>query len=186
MLWRTRRRHDMAADPGDGRSQSARLVGHGLPVYYPKYIPDDFEYCFSITGNCDIGYEVQVNPEAYVESYPRHYEIDGAGGKKYPSYVMTLVASSGGVSDTGTGEYANVQGTTWPGAGHAAGPPILRSPSATRVVSGKLLYEYSQGGRFSVVAWKTNRGVYWISNTLQDNIPNDQMVAMAASLTPAG
>lgn len=175
----------MSADPGDGKSQAARVVGHGLPVYYPADIPDNFVYCFSITGNCDIGYEVQVNPDAYAASYPRHYEIDGTDGKRYPSYVMTLVASSGGVSDTGTGEYATIQGTTWPGAGHAAGPPILRDPSSTAVVNGKLLYEYSQGGQLSVVAWKTNRGVYWISNTLQNNIPNPQMVAMAATFTQA-
>ena len=37
----------------------------------------------------------------------------------------------------------------------AAGPPILRTPSATKVVNGKVLYEYSQGGALSVVAWKT-------------------------------
>ena len=175
----------MAADTGDGQSQAAHLGNPGLPVYYPKYIPEDFTYCYSISGNCDIGYEVQVDPEAYALSYPRHYKIDGFDGKKYPSYAMTLVASSGGVSDTATGEYATVQGTTWPGAGHAGGPPILRTPSAIKVVNGKQLYLYSQGGALSVVAWKTNRGVYWISNTLQDNIPYPQMVAMAASFTPA-
>jgi len=175
----------MSADPGDGSSQAAHLGNPGPPIYYPKDIPDDFVYCYSITGNCDIGYETLVNPQAYAAAYPRHYMIEGTDGKRYPAYVMTLVASSGGVSDTGTGEYANVQGTTWPGAGHAVGPPILRSPSATQVVNGKLLYEYSQGGHFAVVAWKTSKGVYWISNTLQDDIPNDQMVAMAASLTQA-
>jgi LCP family protein required for cell wall assembly len=175
----------MAADSGDGNSQAAHLGHSGLPVYYPKYIPTNFAYCYSISGNCDIGYEVQVDPQAYAASYPRHYKIDGFGGKKYPSYVMTLVYSSGGESDTATGEYASVQGTTWPGAGHAAGPPILRTGYVTKVVNGKLLYVYSQGGRFAVVAWKTKGGVYWISNTLQNDIPNDQMVAMAASFTRA-
>ncbi len=175
----------MTSDPGDGNSQAAHLGNPGLPVYYPKDIPDNFVYCFSFTGNCSIGYEVQVNPQAYAASYPRHYEIDGLDGKHYPAYVMTLVASSGGVSDTATGEYATVEGTTWPGAGHTGGPPILRSPSAIKVVNGKVLYEYSQGGVLSVVAWKTRRAVYWISNTLQNNIPNNQMVAMAATFTPA-
>jgi LCP family protein required for cell wall assembly len=175
----------MSADTGDGISQAAHLGNPGMQVYYPKDIPDNFTYCFSITGNCDIGYEVQVAPHAYSAAYPRHYKITGTDGKRYPAYVMTLVYSSGGQSDTATGEYASVQGTTWPGAGHAAGPPILRAPSAIKVVNHKRLYEYSQGGKLAVVAWKTPRGVYWISNTLQNNIPNPQMVAMAASFTRA-
>jgi hypothetical protein len=33
------------------------------------------------------------------------------------------------------------------------------------------------------VAWHTRQGVYWISNTLTDNLTNQQMVAIAASLT---
>jgi hypothetical protein len=53
------------------------------------------------------------------------------------------------------------------------------------VVNGKLLYEYFQGGALSVVAWKTSSGVYWVSNTLQNDIPVPQMIAMAASFTRA-
>ncbi len=175
----------MSADTRDGNSQAAQLGHVGFPIYYPADLPDNFSYCFSITGNCDIGYEVQANPQAYAHSYPRRYEITAPDGHRYPAYVMTLVYTSGGQSDTGTGEYATVEGTTWPGAGHAAGPPILRTPSAVKVVNGKTLYEYSQGGALAVVAWKTEHGVYWISNTLQNDIPNDQMVAMAASFTRA-
>jgi LCP family protein required for cell wall assembly len=172
----------MTADVGDGTSQAAHVGSPGLPVYYPKDIPDNFVYCFSLTGNCAIGYEPS---SAYAASYPRHYSILGTDGKRYASYVMTLVASSGGISDTATGEFATVQGTTWPGAGHEAGPPILRSPSGYKVVNNKVLYLYSLDGNLTVVAWKTSKGVYWISNTLQNNIPNKQMIAMAASLTHA-
>jgi polyisoprenyl-teichoic acid--peptidoglycan teichoic acid transferase len=175
-------RANMIADPDDGTSQAAHLGHPGLPVYYPKYIPEDYAYCFSLTGNCNIGYEPA---SAYASSYPRHYAIDGFDGKKYPSYVMTLSFASGGQTDIAEGQFINVQGTTWPGAGHAAGPPILRAPSAIKIVNHKVLYEYSQGGKLTVVAWKTNKAVYWISNNLQNMLPNDQMVAMAASLIPA-
>ena len=172
----------MAADPGDGRSQAAQIGQAGFPIYYPLDIPENFTYCFALSGNCDIGYEPT---SAYAHSYPRQYSIEATDGKHYPAYVMTLVYQSGGQSDTATGEYATIEGTTWPGAGHAAGPPILRSPSAVKVVNGKTLYEYSQGGKYAVVAWKTNQAVYWISNTIQNDIPNNQMVAMAASFTRA-
>jgi LCP family protein required for cell wall assembly len=172
----------MTPDPADGNSQAAHLGSTGLAVYYPKDIPTDFAYCSALTGNCSIGYEPA---SAYAASYPRRYKIRGTSGNRYPSYVMTLVYQSGGVTDTGTGEYATVEGTTWPGAGHSAGPPILRSPTIVKSVDGKRLSEYSQGGHLTVVAWKTSSAVYWISNTLQNNIPNSQMVAMAASFTHA-
>jgi LCP family protein required for cell wall assembly len=173
---------NMRADPADGISQAAHLNGPGLPIYYPEYVPGDFVYCFSIEGNCSIAYEPA---SAYAASYPRKYSIVGTDGKHYPSYAMTLVASSGGISDTGTGEFATVQGTTWPGAGHEAGPPILRSPSGYKIVNRKVLYLYSEAGKLTIVAWKTGKGVYWISNTLQNDIPKNQMIAMAASLTHA-
>jgi LCP family protein required for cell wall assembly len=176
---------EMVADTGDGTSQAAHLGNPGLPVYYPKYIPSDYQYCFSLTGNCDIGYEVQVDPTAYASAYPRHYSIIGTNGKHYPSYVMTLSFASGGQTDTSYGYFASVQGTTWTGAGHEAGPPILRKPTGETIVNHKLLYEYSQGGKLTVVAWQTGKAVYWIANTLENNIPNDQMVAMAASFTRA-
>jgi LCP family protein required for cell wall assembly len=172
----------MRLDTSDGISQSAHLEQPGLPIYYPRYIPDDYSYCFSITENCNIGYEPA---SAYATAYPRHYSIVGTAGKRYPSYVMTLSYGLDGQTDTGYGSFASVQGTTWTGIGHEAGPPILRKPSTIQTVNGKQLYEYFQGGALTVVAWQKGKAVYWISNTLENNIGRGQMLAMAASFTHA-
>jgi hypothetical protein len=94
--------------------------------------------------------------------------------------VFTLVESSGDETELGTGQFFNVQGTTW------QDPPLLRDPSLVRVVNGKRLDIYSQGGQISTVAWHTRQGVYWIQNTLQNFVGNQQMVAMAATLARAG
>jgi len=170
----------MVADPGDGRSQAAQLGHHvGLPVYYPRNIPDDFTYCYSETGNCDIGYEVQVAPQSYAGSYPRHYLLRDTADNPHKSYVMTLVESSGGQSETATGQYFTVQGTTW------QGPPILKGSHTVRVVQGKTLDVYSQGGKVNLVAWHHGGAVYWIANTLQNYIPGYEMVSMAQSFTLA-
>ena len=75
------------------------------------------------------------------------------------------------------GEYYSIQGTTW------QTPPILNSPSATRSVAGKQLLEYSNGGKLSLVAWRTPQGVYWVSNTLTGSLSNLQMLGIAASLS---
>ncbi len=158
----------LAADPREGASQSSQLGNIAMPVYYPRLIQAGSEYCSSITANCD----EYPNPESeYTGSYPRNYLIRGPGGAPYTSYVFTLVINSV------LGEYYTVQGTTW------LHPPLLNDPTQTQVVGGKTLLEYSQGGKLSVVAWRTPQAAYWVSNTLANTIPNSQMVAIAASLT---
>ncbi len=75
------------------------------------------------------------------------------------------------------GQYYGVQGTTW------RNPPILKSPSQIQTVDGKRLLEFFNGaGNLSIVAWRTPTAVYWISNTLTDYIPPNQMIAIAASM----
>ena len=92
-------------------------------------------------------------------------------GDPHPAYRMTLVINPD------LGEYYGIQGTTW------RNPPLLQSPSSTETVNGRKLLLYSSGGKLSVVAWRTAGGVYWVSNTLTNNISNKQMVEIAASLT---
>jgi len=160
----------LVADPGDGLSQSAHLGHITMPVMYPKLKLAGAEYCYSLTGNCDSGIEPA---SAYLHSYPRVYEIHAPGGHAYPAYVFTLDVNSV------LGRYYTVQGTTW------KHPPILRSPSEVETVNGKKLFVYENGGKISLVAFHTPQAVYWISNTLDAWIGNSQMVALAASLTPA-
>ena len=76
------------------------------------------------------------------------------------------------------GEYYGVQGAAW------SNPPLLQSPSGTRTVAGRKLFLYANGGRLTTVAWHTAHAVYWISNTLTTDIPNSQMVTIAASMMP--
>jgi LCP family protein required for cell wall assembly len=150
-------------DLGDGKAQAATLGNIGMPVYVPGVIADQSRYCTN--GTCTIG----PTPN----SYPRAYLIkDPAGGAHY-AYRMTLVMNPA------LGQYYGVQGTTW------QNPPILNSPSQTRMVNGKRLMLYINQGKISLAAWRTPQGVYWISNDLTDDLSNQQMVAIASSLTPA-
>ena len=150
------------ADPSDGIAQATALGRHvGLPVVFPARIVAGSRYCTNAT--CTIG------PVA--NSYPRAYLIHGRGGGSFPSYRMTLVINPV------LGQYYGIQGTTW------RNPPILNHPTQVRTVAGKQLELFVNGGKLSLVAWKAPRGVYWVSNTLTDAIPNNAMVAMAASFT---
>ena len=38
------------------------------------------------------------------------------------------------------------------------------------------------GQHLRLVAWKTKKAVYWVTNTLTMSIPNNRLIAIAASL----
>jgi len=149
-------------DTADGRAMATSVVDPGFAVYFPRMIAAGSRYCTDST--CAIG------PKP--DSYPRAYRIPDANGSDL-AYRLTLVLNPA------LGQYYGVQGTTW------MNPPILNSPTETRNVNGKQLLLYFNGHKLSVVAWKAPHAVYWISNTLTDDLSNQQMVAIAASLTPA-
>ena len=93
-------------------------------------------------------------------------------GKLHRAY--RLVVSKGVV-----GEYYGIQGTTW------RAPPILDDPSETRKVNGRKLELHYDGRRLRIVAWRTKRAVYWVSNTLTQSLSTRQMIGIAASLQAA-
>jgi hypothetical protein len=160
----------LVADASDGQAQASALGRVGVPVYYPAMIERGSQYCSSVTGNCDPGDEPQSQ---YIGVYPRKYRIHGKGHSTYPAYRFTLVKNAV------LGQYYGVQGTTW------QNPPLLNNPTQTETVGGKQLMEFFSGHKLTVVAWRTPSGTYWVSNTLTNNVPNRQLVGIAASLRPA-
>jgi LCP family protein required for cell wall assembly len=109
----------------------------------------------------------------YAGTEPRIYRIEDEKGKKHRAY--RLVVSKGVV-----GEYYGIQGTTW------REPPILDDPSETRKVNGRKLELHYDGRRLRLVAWRTKRAVYWVSNTLTQSLGTRQMIGIAASLRRLG
>jgi LCP family protein required for cell wall assembly len=101
----------------------------------------------------------------------RIYRLRDRGGKEHWAYRLTIVES------VVEGAYYGVQGTTW------RKPPLLAHPSAVRRVGGRRLELFRSGRRLRFVAWRTSAGVYWVSNTLTMKLRDDQMLALAASLT---
>jgi hypothetical protein len=154
----------LTADTPDGKAQEKALTRAGLPVYYPRLIKSGSEYCADETSICPL----EIPSPG---SYPRHYVIRDQRGHPHAAYRMTVELNPV------LGQYYGVQGTSW------RHPPLLAHPSETEVVAGKKLLLFAQGGSLVNVAWRTRHGVYWISNTLTGDIPNRQMVDIAASLT---
>jgi LCP family protein required for cell wall assembly len=157
---------NVTADPADGRAQAAALRRARIPVYYPRVLATGSSYCLGSAGNCPL-------ETSSPGSYPRAYPIWDRKGHRHSAYRMTVALNPV------LGEYYGVQGTTW------LRPPVLNNPSGSRVLSGRRLELYSNGGKLSLVAWRTGGAVYWISNTLTDTLSPAQMVAIAASLRRA-
>ena len=61
-------------------------------------------------------------------------------------------------------------------------PPILDDPDRTRDANGRKLMLYYDGSRIRLVAWRTGKAVYWVTNTLTLSIPNSRLIAIAGSL----
>lgn len=157
----------LSVDVTDGKAQASALGPIGIPIYYPRMIVSGSNYCSSNTTLCPL--EI-----ASPGSYPRAYLLHDRQGVAHYSYRMTLSINPV------LGQYYGVQGTTW------LNPPILQDPTQTETVNGKQLMLFANGGKLSLVAWRTAGAVYWVSNTLTDNIGNRQLVGIAASLTRGG
>ena len=100
---------------------------------------------------------------------PRVYKLKDETGKKHQAYRLVLRAP-------GIGEYYGIQGMTW------KAPPILDNPDRMVRHGNRKLRLYYDGRHLRIVAWKSRKAVYWVSNTLTQSIGNAQMLEIAGSL----
>jgi LCP family protein required for cell wall assembly len=77
-----------------------------------------------------------------------------------------------------TYKYWQIEQSTWKTA------PILQNPSFTLVHRGQTYQVYTTGGQIQMVALRTPRAVYWVSNTILNELSNKTMLAIAESLRP--
>jgi LCP family protein required for cell wall assembly len=112
---------------------------------------------------------VRLSGSAYEGTEPRIYTIRGERGQKHEAYRLVLRAP-------GIGEYYGVQGLTW------RTPPILDNPDETIERNGRRFMLYLDGSQVRLVAWKTTRAAYWVSNTLTQKLSEAQMLEIAGSL----
>jgi LCP family protein required for cell wall assembly len=126
-----------------------------MPVYVPARITQKGTYPQS----------TQVAPN------PRRYVLRGPAGRRHAAYRIVIE------EDESKGQYYGVQGTTW------REPPILAAAHQVRRVGDRMFGLYVDGSRLRLVAWRTPKAVYWVSNTLSLDLTNREMLDIAASLT---
>jgi hypothetical protein len=113
-----------------------------------------------------------VKGSSYAEDVPRTYTITGTDDRRYRAYKMVVFTGF-------IGEYYGLQGTSW------RDPPILEHASEKRKIRGREYLLFYNGDRLRMVGWKTDRGSYWISNTLLQTLSAKEMLGVARSLVRA-
>ena len=78
----------------------------------------------------------------------------------------------------GTNEYWGVQQTDWQDA------PVLGSRNFVRNIGGRRYELYYNGPHLHMVVLRTDKGTYWVVNTLLDRLSNETMLAIAKGLRP--
>jgi len=147
-----------AAEPGEQEGEIvARHVGGGFPVFYPTRLP--YGAIFQESNP----YEKIVDPRVYHlkdKDKVRHAAYRMVGVYR-PEYELN---------------YFGVQGIRgW------EDPPILDNPTEERTVNGREYLIYTDSGKIKLVAWHRGENTYWISNSLQQSLTNEQMMGIAES-----
>ena len=114
-----------------------------------------------------------VGGGGYQKESPRLYDIYDRTKHKYRAYRIVL-------SHGENGQYYGVQGMTW------KAPPILDNPTDEVRMRKRTYRRYFDGRRIRLIAWETDKAVYWVSNTLSRTLTNQQMMDIARSLQRIG
>jgi LCP family protein required for cell wall assembly len=156
--------------------RKARQRSAGLPrgVIFSKVEGENFVAAASTHLSFPTYYSrARLSRGRYLYGRPRVYDLFDRAHRRYRAYRIVV--------DTGRqGQYYGIQGTNW------KSPPILDNPSSTTRMRGRTYQLFADGNRLALVAWRTPRAVYWVSNTLSRTLTNAQMLAIARSLTRVG
>jgi polyisoprenyl-teichoic acid--peptidoglycan teichoic acid transferase len=135
----------------------ARHVGGGFPVFYPSRLP------YGATFQ-------ESNPYEHIVD-PRVYHLKDKDKERHAAYRMVAL-----YQPEYEVNYFGVQGIAgW------EDPPILDGPTEERTVNGREYSIYTDSGKIKLVAWHRGENTYWISNSLQQSLSNEQMMGIAES-----
>jgi LCP family protein required for cell wall assembly len=120
-----------------------------------------------------IYYPTQLEVGSDYAQKPRAYKINGKGDESPPhseraayKWVFSLPT---------LGDYYGFMGTRW------KDPPILDNPAEEKTIGDRTYKLYYDGDRLRMVAWQTDQGSFWVSNSYIETIPNADMMKIAQS-----
>ncbi|HXB63754.1 MAG TPA: LCP family protein [Solirubrobacteraceae bacterium] len=100
----------------------------------------------------------------------RPYALRDRQTNLHHAYTAVFQQSDGG--------YYDVEGTDW------LDPPIVADPQETRHVGRRTYLIFADGAHIHMVAWREHHVLYWVINTLLEELSNQQMLTIADSTQP--
>jgi LCP family protein required for cell wall assembly len=105
-----------------------------------------------------------------VQQTVRAYALTDQQGKLHRSYVVVWEQNT-------LGGYYDFQGSDW------LNPPLF-AHARTQRIGGRTYRLVNDGPHIHVVGWRSGRVLYWLTNTLLEELSNAQMLAIAGSAQP--
>ena len=120
--------------------------------------------------------------QAHLPLYMPTAWSQGLGYDQFRAYRVKVghrsVRAAVVVGTTPQGGYWDLQALKW------TDPPILASPDQVTTIGGRSYSLYYDDAALHLVAWRVGATVYWVSNTLDDELSNPVMLALATSSVP--
>jgi LCP family protein required for cell wall assembly len=101
----------------------------------------------------------------------RAYTLRDTGNHLRHAYIVPF-------QQNGLGGYYDFEGTDW------LNPPLVAHPTETRKIGGVAYRIFADGSHIHTVAWRQGQVLYWITNTLLEDLSNEQMLGIARSARP--
>jgi LCP family protein required for cell wall assembly len=105
------------------------------------------------------------------EQPTRAYDLRDKGQRLRHAYVVVFKQNT-------LGGYYDFEGTDWPR------PPLIAHPNQQRKIGHKTYMLFTDGSHIHVIAWRQGKMLYWVTNTLLEDLSNQQMLAIARSAKP--
>jgi LCP family protein required for cell wall assembly len=105
------------------------------------------------------------------EQPARAYDVRDQAGHLHHAYVAVWQANA-------LGGYYDFEGTDW------KKPPLVAHPNEQRKINHVTYMIFTDGGHIHVIAWRQGGMLYWVTNTLLEDLSNEQMLAIARSAKP--
>jgi LCP family protein required for cell wall assembly len=100
----------------------------------------------------------------------RNYNVETTKGKQSAASVAVVETSQSG--------YWSIQAMRW------KNPPAVQHPDSTQTIKGRKFMLFYQGDHLHLVAWREHGTLYWVINTLDNQLSNDLILGLAASCKP--